>query len=257
MPLCAVTSGVVRAAASSPRAPSGSANSAINTEVSSLAIECSFIRKLDTSDHARANRGAHSIHLTLGARPEAEPRRVQLGCPGRILRGPLCGHLRMTGSVLATPLRTPSPRTRGEGWVEGPSPLGPELRPQNRGEAPSPSLASRARPLPAQRGEVKHVTHSRGASAPEFCRHARNNEKEEGGGAPKGACHPLSASYRQHCCYRHRHGRAPLSLLPPRCGEGGRGTLAFRRFAADSPRQSQPALAQPQAVFPGTRLLRT
>ena len=35
-----------------------------------------------------------------------------------------------------------------------------------------------------------------------------------------------------------------------------RGALAFRRFAADSPRQSQPALAQPQAVFPGTRLRR-
>jgi len=40
---------------------------------------------------------------------------------------------------------------------------------QNRGEAPSPSLTSFARPLPARRGEVKIPIRSRDACAPELC----------------------------------------------------------------------------------------
>jgi hypothetical protein len=48
------------------------------------------------------------------------------------------------------------------------------LSAQNRGEAPSPSVASLPRPLPAQRGEVKRhcadkQTRSRYAYAPELC----------------------------------------------------------------------------------------
>ncbi len=61
------------------------------------------------------------------------------------------------------PGAAPSPRVRGEGRDEGASPLGAELgrglqrsrlvrSAQNRGEAPSPSFAPLARPLPA-RGE--------------------------------------------------------------------------------------------------------
>ncbi len=66
-------------------------------------------------------------------------------------------------------LRTsPSPRVRGEGRDEGP------LRwPQNRGEAPSPSLASLTRPLPAQRGEVNchyAAAATRPASQPSIAR---------------------------------------------------------------------------------------
>jgi len=62
-------------------------------------------------------------------------------------------------------LRTsPSPRVRGEGplrWA------------QNRGEAPSPSLASLTRPLPAQRGEVNchyAAAATRPASQPSIAR---------------------------------------------------------------------------------------
>ena len=60
----------------------------------------------------------------------------------------------------------------GRGWGEGASPLGSDVRrclqrcrsvcsTQNRGEAPSPSFASLARPLPARRGEVKAAVKNR------------------------------------------------------------------------------------------------
>src|SRR5580700_1315112 len=69
---------------------------------------------------------------------------------------------------LSCTLRTPSPRVRGEGGVRGPLDWARNCGAQNRGEAPSPSLAEPvigpatsgrtrwlARPLPARRGEVK------------------------------------------------------------------------------------------------------
>ena len=140
-------------------------------------------------------------------------------------------------------LRTPSPRTRGEGRGEGALALGAEWQGSKSRRRPL-TLAALSF-LPLAEGRVKP-----GNAFPQRVR-ARvlppltTTKNKEGGGAPKGACHPLSALHRQHRCRRHRHGRAP-----------NRGALAFRRFAADSPRQSQPALAQPQAVFPGTRLWR-
>jgi hypothetical protein len=70
--------------------------------------------------------------------------------------------------VLAT-LATPSPRARGEGGVRGPLRWVQNRGAQNRGEAPSPSLTSFARPLPARRGEVKIPIRSRDACAPELC----------------------------------------------------------------------------------------
>ena len=64
--------------------------------------------------------------------------------------------------VLAT-LATPSPRARGEGGVRGPLRWVQNRGAQNCGEAPSPSLTSFARPLPARRGEVKIPIRSRDA----------------------------------------------------------------------------------------------
>ena len=102
---------------------------------------------------------------------------------------------------------------------------------------------------PRAAGRGKHASAlSRRAIAPESCQPPRARKKTEGGGAPKGACHPLSA-LSQTSIRSMRHSSAARTRAK-------RGALAFRRFAADSPRQSQPALAQPQAVFPGTRLRR-
>jgi hypothetical protein len=113
-------------------------------------------------------------------------------------------------------------------------------RPLHRASARSPSPAARGR-ISVSVLAARH----RARAMPTTARRKIKETTKEGGGAPKGACRPLSAPHRQHCCHRHRHGRAP-----------NRGALAFRRFAADSPRQSQPALAQPRAVFPRTRLVR-
>ena len=54
-----------------------------------------------------------------------------------------------------------------------------------------------ARPLPARRGEVNKRKRSRDASAPSLANKVMptttRKKKDRGGGAPKGACHPLSA----------------------------------------------------------------
>jgi hypothetical protein len=65
-------------------------------------------------------------------------------------------------------LRAPSPRARGEGRDEGAWTGARICGAQNCGEAPSPSLAPLARPLPARRGEVKAISFSRRDSRPSF-----------------------------------------------------------------------------------------
>ena len=161
MPLCAVTSGVVRTAASSPRAPGGSANSAIRMNGSSFETDCSFITKLDTSRYQRANHGS----------------RRSSSCPAQ--RG------RMSVSDLAA--------------------------------------RHRARVMPT----------------------TTRKKKDRG---------RRSAERRMPSIVRATIGNIAAADIATDARQ--RGALAFRRFAADSPRQSQPALAQPQAVFPGTRLRR-
>ncbi len=111
---------------------------------------------------------------------------------------------------------------------------------------PLPRASARS-PSPAARGRMSVSTlaaRHRARVMPTTTR----KKKTEGGEAPKGACHPLSA-LAQTSVRSLRHWSAARTRAK-------RGALAFRRFAADSPRQSQPALAQPQAVFPGTRLPR-
>jgi len=96
---------------------------------------------------------------------------------------------------------------------------------QTRGEAPSPSVASLPRPLPAQREEVNpdrphKQNRSRGAlMRPSFVHddHAKIDSLpaiKEGSGAPKGACHP---------CPRKKRGCA---LLPKRRARLSALTLA-------------------------------
>ena len=69
--------------------------------------------------------------------------------------------------------------------------------------------------------------------------HARKkiaaSRKRKGGGAPKGACHPLSALHRQHRCNRHRRGRAPNGARSP-SGASPRTRHASRNQHWRSPR---------------------
>jgi hypothetical protein len=109
-------------------------------------------------------------------------------------------------------------------------------RPLHRARARSPSPAS------FHCAGADKRERSRGASAPEFLL----TTKEQRG--------RRSAERRMPSMVRAIPATS-LSPTSPRT-RAKRGALAFRRFAADSPRQSQPALAQPQTVFPGTWLQR-
>jgi hypothetical protein len=115
---------------------------------------------------------------------------------------------------------------------------GPIRWAQNRGEAPSPSLRSTS-PRVAGRGE--HTgSFSRRIRARVF---ADNHEKNQRGRRSAERRMPsIVRVHRQHCYRRHRRGRAPNGARSP---------------SGASPRHSPPAptpMAQPQAVFPGTRL---
>ena len=102
-------------------------------------------------------------------------------------------------------------------------------------------------PLPRCAGADKRE-HSRGApSRPSHANH-HAQEKDRGRRSAERRMPSIVRAFANKCTQY-----APLVC----CADARqRGALAFRRFAADSPRQSQPALAQPQAVFPGTRLRR-
>ena len=113
-------------------------------------------------------------------------------------------------------------------------------RPLHRASARSPSPAARGRmsvsTLAARHRARVHANH-----------HAQEKRPRE---AERRKAHAI------HCPRFRKQVYAVLRRLVCCADARQRGALAFRRFAADSPRQSQPALAQPQAVFPGTRLRR-
>jgi len=101
-------------------------------------------------------------------------------------------------------------------------------------------------PLPRCAGADKRQRSRGAALRPSHANHHAQEKTKEGGGAPKDACAiHCPRCNRQHCCYRLRCGRAPNGARSP-SGASPR----------HSPRQSQPALAQPWAVLPGTRLVR-
>ena len=65
----------------------------------------------------------------------------------------------------------------------------------------------RSSSCPAQRGRMS-VSDLARAIAPESCQPPRARKKTEGGGAPKGACHPLSALNRKQVYAVLRHSSA-------------------------------------------------
>ena len=130
---------------------------------------------------------------------------------------------------------------------------------QNCGEAPSPSLriadpsyrrssTQERRPkdayaLPARRGEVNTrqilAARHRARVMPTTTR----KKKTEGGEAPKGACHPLSA-LSQTSVRSLRHSSAARTRAK-------RGALAFRRFAADCHASRNQHWLSPRPCFLG------
>jgi len=138
---------------------------------------------------------------------------------------------------------------------------------QNRGEAPSPSVASLPRPLPARRGEVKRhradkQNHPRDAHAPELCLPPRTKEirprQSKGGEAPKGACQPCAAlrtsgrelAHLIRCAAARRcRRRARLPALRPRLLPGFPSRLSSRPcFLGLGIRRTLPAHSCPSPV---------
>jgi len=122
--------------------------------------------------------------------------------------------------------------------------------------------ASLRLPLPARRGEVKKKieNRSRDASAPECLPRTKPIQFPRMRGAERREAHPTNvraapADVAIDRCVRARKRAAD------KCTQSAQ-LICFRARSLPgapqrhSPRQSQPALAQPQAVFPGTRLLR-
>jgi hypothetical protein len=127
------------------------------------------------------------------------------------------------------PCSAPLLPARGEKvGMRGPNRQAQARGAQNRGEAPSPSLRSTS---PRTRGEVNIRNHSRGASAPELCQPPRARNKARG---------RRSAERRMPSIARAAIGNIAATAIAADARQ--RGALAFRRFAADSPRQSRPNL---------------
>ena len=126
------------------------------------------------------------------------------------------------------------------------------LSAQNRGEAPSPSVASLPRPLPAQRGEVKRhcadkQTRSRDAYAPELC--LQPSTKINSPPAIRGR---RSAERRMPTMCRAAQ-TSVRSLRHLICCAAAR-RIGARPPSGASPRLSQglPSLTQLQAMLPAT-----
>ena len=130
-------------------------------------------------------RGGASATATCAIRPTISARRA-----------PSPTSFASSSGLSEAPLAPPSPRVRGEGWGEGASPPGAELRCANRrmvrcaqncGEAPSPSR--HAPPPHPARGERCKRSRSRGASERPRFAYAKLKEPPNisGGAAPGGA----------------------------------------------------------------------
>jgi hypothetical protein len=139
--------------------------------------------------------------------------------------------------------------------------IGQNCGAQTRGEAPSPSFATLARPLPPRRGEVAKLSRSLGAifrpgrqinrfkiSAPHDC----------GALFSSSLCYrkQKEAERRQTLCTNLRTGRCgarPVSCPSPICGGGFRaGTLACRRPTAALAKGTYVTFGATQAMLPGT-----
>ena len=184
--------------------------------------------------------------------------------------------------------RTPSPRVRGEGGVRGrPRQSQSCGKAQNRGSAPSPSLASLARPLPARgRGEKaisfsrcglhpshRHATRISPLSAPTFAREYRRwlpvssrsvlratnvrTEEKQGSGTPRDA-YPTTAPFgcgarralRARLSASH-HGSVPMGLFIPRLNLGQASWDVVTRAYPVSPAHSSDAPRAPVIVPAG------
>ena len=126
------------------------------------------------------------------------------------------------------------------------------LSAQNRGEAPSPSVASLPRPLPAQRGEVKRhcadkQTRSRYAYAPELC--LQPSTKIDSPPAIRGR---RSAERRMPTMCRAVADKCTQSAHLICCAAARR--IGARPPSGATPRLSQglPSLTQLQAMLPAT-----
>ena len=165
--------------------------------------------------------------------------------------------------------RAPSPRARGEGWDEGASPLGADLRrclqlcriargAQTRGEAPSSSLL-RSSTSPRTRGEVKKQSRSRARFSPEPsdqpfqfrpCRTAGAFSLLPFAACAKGSGTPTDAGLVSAPAGA---ARALVSCPFPICGGGFRGgTLACRRPTAALAKGTYVTQGATQAMLPGT-----